>query len=229
MSKIIKAESVADPEVAGYYLVDCKLDKRRHSRAKGTSPEEEARLMIENAREEAETIISEARAEAESIRTSAYEEGNQAAEQELEAAKSVMDEDLAEIETDAQKQIEDFWKSIEPELLKLSVEIAGKIIRREIDGQQDFIVETIKAGLYQLRDRRDVKIRVNPKDYKFIRERKEDLAASFDGVQSLELIDDRRVGEGGCVIESANGHLDAGIDTQSAEIERALLEAAHEG
>lgn len=228
MSKIIKADSVANPEVAGFYLVDCKLDRRRHPRAKGTSPEDESHLMLENAREEAEGIVSEARAEAESIRTSAYEDGNQAAIQELAAAKSAMEERLAEIEADAQKQIEDFWKAIEPELIKLSVEIAGKIVRREIDGQKDFVLETVKAGLYQLRDRRNVTIRVRSEDYEFIRGHKEDLAASFDGVQSLELIEDRRVGEGGCMIESSNGHLDARIETQSAEIERALLEAAHE-
>jgi len=222
LNKIIKAEPVA-----GFYLVDCKPDRRRH--AKCASPEEEARLLVETAREEAETIILEARAEGESIRQTAYEEGSRAAEEELETAKSAMDQRLAEIEADAAKQIEDFWKSIEPELLTLSVEIAGKIIRREIDGQQEFILETIKAGLYQLRDRRDVKIRVSSEDYKFIREHKEDLAASFDGVQSLELIDDRRVSQGGCIIETSNGHLDARVETQSAEIERALLEAAHEG
>ena len=229
MSKIIKADLVPDRGVAGFYLVDCKLDRRRHSRAKSTSPEDEARLILENAREEAETILSEARAEAESIRTSAYEEGTRAAAQELESAKLAIDERLAEIEADAEKQIDDFWKSIEPELLKLSVEIAGKIIRREIDGQQDYVLETVKAGLHQLRDRRDVKIRVNSNDFEFVRQHKEDLAASFDGVQSLELIEDRRVGEGGCIIESSNGHLDARVETQSAEIERALLEAAHEG
>ena len=75
MSKIIKADSVASPEVAGFFLVDCRPERRRHSRAKGTSPADEARLIVETAREEAETIVSEARVEAESIRASAYEDG----------------------------------------------------------------------------------------------------------------------------------------------------------
>ncbi|HOP79879.1 MAG TPA: FliH/SctL family protein, partial [Armatimonadota bacterium] len=52
---------------------------------------------------------------------------------------------------------------------------------------------------------------------------------SCDGIRAVEVIEDRRVDKGGCLIESGNGYLDARIDTQRKEVERALTEAVKYG
>lgn len=231
MSSLIKADSVGPVDGEAAYVIDCESEKgiRRRRRAKPASPADEARLIVEQAKDEAAAMIAEAQRQVETIRAAAHEEGYQSGLQQLEAQKAAMDQRLAEIEADVQRQIAEFWTSIEPELLELAVEIGRKIVRHEFAENSDFVLATVKAGLRQLRDRREVKIRVNPDDYKFMREHKEDLASSFDGVRSLELIEDRRVDRGGCVIESTNGHLDARTETQLGEVERALSETAHDG
>jgi flagellar assembly protein FliH len=40
----------------------------------------------------------------------------------------------------------------------------------------------------------------------------------LDGARQLEIIEDRRVGRGGCVIETSAGTIDARIDTQFEQI-----------
>ena len=54
---------------------------------------------------------------------------------------------------------------------------------------------------------------------------RDDLLSLLDGIKNLEIVDDRRVGDGGCVIETNAGTIDAKIETQLAEVERALANA----
>lgn len=209
------------------YLIEPVKDSSDGEQA--VPPEDIAKAIIAQAEAEARELVEKATAEAESIRSAAYNEGYEKGLHQLDEARQEVIAQIARIEADAVKEIERFWSVIEPELLKLSVEIAGKIVRHHIDEADGFVLTTVKEGLRQLRDRQEIKIRVNPEDYDLMRERKEDVVSSCDGIKSIEIIDDRRVDAGGCVIESGNGDLDARIKTQLSEVEKALLEASRYG
>jgi flagellar assembly protein FliH len=229
LARVIKRCSIqrtTSDDNAVYILDSEALSKkvRQHNRH---SPKEEADLIIEEAQLRASEIISQAESEAESIRASAYEEGRLKAIHELEEQRSALEEYRKELESNAEAQLQKFWDEIEPELLKLAVDIAEKILRKEFSEHEDYVLTTVKSALYQLRDKKQVKIRVNPSDHEFVRSHKDDLISSFDGIGSLEVIEDRRVDQGGCVIESANGNLDARITTQLEQVKRALLEECH--
>lgn len=232
MSRMIKSRLLREVEPREEYLVEANGSdgrSRRSRRSKTASPEDAARAMIARARAEAGALVSAAQLEADSIRSSARQEGHEAARRELESERQAAAERLVQIEEEAARQVEQFWVSMEPELLRLAVGIAGKVVRKEISENEEFVLTNVKEGLLQLRDRHELTMRVNPRDYDLMREQKEDIAGSLDGIRSIEIVDDRRVDEGGCVIESGNGNLDARIETQLKEVERALLEAAHDG
>jgi flagellar assembly protein FliH len=195
----------------------------------GCSPEDTAKSIVGVAREEAAGLVAAAQADVESIRSQAYSDGHSAGLQELERERLAVAERLARIESDNEAKLEEFWVSTEPELLRLAVEIARKIVRKEIEEADGFVLGTVRAGIRQLRDKQDVKVRVNPGDYDLAREHKEEIAGMSDGIRTVEVIEDRRVDEGGCIIESGNGHLDARVESQLKEVERALLEAERYG
>jgi len=230
-NNLIKSDLAARLRVPADYVVDCETKAEglaRRADAEPLSPEDEAALALDRAGKEAEALVEAARREVDDIKTAAYAEGRQAAEGELNAAVAQMEKRWAELEAEVKDQVAKFWVAVEPELLKLAVEIAGKIVRQEVDGNREFIVEAVRTGLHQLTERQNLKIRVNPSDYQFVCDRKSDLLAGFDAT-SLDVIEDRRVGEGGWVIESENGHLDGKIETQLREVERTLLETCHNG
>ena len=228
-NNLIKSDLAARLRVPADYVIDCETRAEglaRRTEVEQLSPEDEVALMLGRAEKEAEALIEAARREADGIRTAAYAEGRQSAEDELDVAIAQIETRWAELEAEVTDQVDKFWVSVEPELLKLAVEIAGKIVRQDIDGNREFIVEAVRTGLHQLTERQNLKIRVNPSDYQLVCERKADLLAGFDST-SLDVVEDRRVGEGGWVIESENGHLDGKIDTQLREVERTLLETCH--
>jgi len=218
--------------VEGEYLVDPgafsehELRMRRH---RSEPPETRAKSIVREARLEAEEIVSAAVQEAEDIRRTAYEEGHAEGAREFGVRSAECGVRLEETLADIGRQLDEFWISTEQELLKLSVDIARKIVHREINENQESVLSTVKIALYQLRDRQSLKLRVNPAEYELLREHKEEIMSSCDGMRSLEILEDRRVEQGGCLIESDSGSLDARIETQLKEVERALLEAAHDG
>jgi flagellar assembly protein FliH len=71
-----------------------------------------------------------------------------------------------------------------------------------------------------------LRIRVNQLDVDLLRQNRPSLLQVVDGVEGIEIVEDRRVDQGGCVIETEQGVYDARIRTQLGEIERVLREAA---
>jgi flagellar assembly protein FliH len=215
------------------YIIDSTMESdsvaHRSRKHPSQSPQEIAKTMLIQAQEEAASLVSAAMAEADSIRSAAYQEGYQVGLHQMDDLHQEQSERFSEIKADVERRIEEFWTMIEPELLRLSVDISKKIVRQRIEEDNEFVLTTVRDAIRQLRDRQDLKIRVSPEDYGLLRERKEDIISSCDGIRTLEIIDDRRVDQGGCLIESGNGNLDARLETQFDEVESALMEAVEHG
>lgn len=117
-----------------------------------------------------------------------------------------------------------FFERIEPELVRLATSIAEKIIARELETRPETVLDFVRGALLRLRERELLRVRVNPRDVEQVRAARGDLMAAVDGVRRLEVVEDRRVDQGGCVVETPNGTLDARVRTQMEEIRRALGE-----
>jgi flagellar assembly protein FliH len=111
---------------------------------------------------------------------------------------------------------------VEPELVRLAVTIGEKIIAQELELRPEMVVNLVRNAMRRVRDREALRVSVNPHDLEQVRAAREDLISAVDGIKKLEVIEDRRVDRGGCIIESQNGTLDARISTQMEEINRAL-------
>jgi len=183
---------------------------------------------ISAVREKAKLIEDEALKAAAEIRQTAwsegYAEGCKAAEGQYQ---ELLDKTQREIEEFGREK-DEYWQSIEPELVSLAVEIAEKIIRSEVSARPEAVLDVARSAIRQIRQRESVRLRVNPGDLEVVKSNRTELLETTDGVQHLEVVDDRRVDHGGVVIESDDGMLDARIKTQLSEVEKALAEAANE-
>ena len=179
----------------------------------------------ERAAAEANSVLQAARAEAQVIRRQAeeqgYEEGIRRGQ--MECADRIAE--LESLKNDILEERELFFAHIEPQVVKLSVEIAEKILRHEISADSEAVLGTVRAALRQLKDKESVRLRVNPADREVVASNRDKLRDSVDGVRSIEIVEDRRVDRGGCVVESAGGGIDARIASQLSEVMRVLQEA----
>jgi flagellar assembly protein FliH len=72
----------------------------------------------------------------------------------------------------------------------------------------------VRNALRRVSDSGSLRIRVHEDDLETVRANREELLSLVDGIPHVEIVSDRRVGAGGCVVETAGGNIDARIETQ---------------
>lgn len=114
------------------------------------------------------------------------------------------------------------YEENEEELIKITIAIAKKIINSELKINRDVISNVIKNALTKCTDRNNIKIRVNPLDIETLNKYLPNSIQSIDGMKNISFEEDRSIGQGGCIIETGQGDIDARIEKQIMEIENGL-------
>ena len=100
------------------------------------------------------------------------------------------------------KQRQWLLQSVEPELARLSVKVAEKIVGQEVKLNPEMIIGIIKSALSGLGDREEVSVRVNPKDLEIAKANKPMFERMVEGLKKFEVVGDAAIDEGGCAIET---------------------------
>ena len=174
------------------------------------SAQKEAARILQEAERGADEIRREAQTQAENLKAEAYSEGTENALVEFE-------QNLLE----AREIREKVWRETEKDLLRLAVRLAEKIVGREIEKDDQTIVEIVSTALQNARQQEKLTVRVNPKDLPTIEKKAENLASGR--IRFIDFVADPRVESSGCLIESEVGTIDARLETQLRVLERALL------
>ena len=164
-------------------------------------------------------LISRAREEAQSIKESAVKEGYQEG---LEQAKADIQEVRNAITAflGAKQQVFDY---IAPDILEISVESAQKIIKKELQQDPNVILDNILALLKGLsKDETKITLRVNPAQVSLLKTEVPSLLEETGLDAKILVVPDDSIMEGGCVVTTTNGVIDATIETQLAVISEAL-------
>lgn len=121
----------------------------------------------------------------------------------------------------------DKWmQESEPFLVELSMAIAKKIVREELALHPEKTLSIVREALLKVQEVDKVTISVAPNQYAFLVDKQLELKKWLHGQAEIQLLPDYNVEEGGCVIRSAFGSMDARVDTQLEAISQALLDLA---
>ena len=166
-------------------------------------------------------LISRAREEAEAIREAAakegYQEGMNRAQVDIEELKIAMGEFLG-----AKQAVFD---QIAPDILAISVEIAKKIIKKELAQAPEAILDSVTSILKSLsKEESKIMLRANPSQVSILRNEVPTIASNYGLDAKITVIPDESIMEGGCMVTTTNGVVDATIETQLAIVSEALRE-----
>lgn len=200
--------------------------------AEPQQPQEPAGPSPEDLLAEAKRVLAEAQRQADQMRQDAvrrgYADGLEMGREEgmryyQQAVESLRDE-IQKLVDALLAERQRLWEEMEPQVIDLVLEIGRKVLREEIQARREATLSIIKHALRRVADAEHVRIRVHPDDLHIAREHREDFLAICDGVKQVEIVDDQRVGGGGCIIETPNGTIDASLRTQIQSIEKTLRE-----
>lgn len=166
-------------------------------------------------------LVSRAREEADAIRESAMKEGYQAG---LEQAQADIDEfknSLGQF-MNAKQEV---FEYIAPDILEISVDIAKKIIKKEIEQDPQVLFNTIVDVLKTLsKEETKVTLRVNPAEVNETKQAVPDMLNMAGIDTKVVVLADENVSQGGCQVTTTNGIVDATIETRIEVVSKALRE-----
>ncbi|MBP1930788.1 FliH/SctL family protein [Ammoniphilus resinae] len=152
-----------------------------------------------------------------------FEEGKQegytAAEQEYQGKLT----QITGLLEQAFEQKEQIIEEAEPFLLRLSMEIARKVIGQELQTHPETIVEMVRQMITRTKEREQISVHVNPEQFAYVQDQRQQLRAIVDERAELKIVPDPTVTTSGCIIRTSQGSLDARIETQLSEIREALI------
>ena len=166
-------------------------------------------------------LISRAREEANSIKEAALKEGYQAGLEEAKNDIQMFKESLSAF-YGAKQEI---YNAIAPEILEISFDISKKIIKKELSEDPQIILDNIKEIMNSLsKEESKIMINVNPVQESLLKISVPEVVSAAGLEAKVIIIPDENVTEGGCLITTSNGVIDATIEAQLAVIAEALKE-----
>lgn len=201
-SKVIKG-----PEEAGSRLVSRSSaapdESSVSSRADQMVADAEAKVAARQARAEEEAL-----ALLESSRKQGTEEGRRSADDVTELAAKLKDQLAA---------------GLEREGLEAAVDATRELIQLEFRQRPRAIVDVVRKALGSAKHQRDIFVRANPKDAAVLRDAKRELLDVLSRARDIDIRDDVGMAQGGCVIETELGVVDAAVDAQIDRLARILV------
>jgi len=127
---------------------------------------------------------------------------------------------IRELERVKERKIEELL----PEIIDLSLDIARKIIHRQIEQDREIIVSVVRQAIQRLGREEKMTVRVNPADYDTMISNMEMLKEETR-LRDVTIEPSASVSPGGCSIETPSGEVDARIEEQIKEIRDAITTA----
>lgn len=164
-------------------------------------------------------LVSRAQEEAVQIKQNAYQEGYnlglQQATAEIENFKTVLSAFMG-----AEDRV---FNEIAPNILELSMSIAQKVIKHEANTDVQMVVDTVMDALRMLsKNEPKIVLRVNPIQVQYLKDILPDKIKSIGMETKLSVLSDEAVAEGGCIIQTNNGMIDATVEAQLGIVQMAL-------
>ncbi len=126
-------------------------------------------------------------------------------------------------------KIDNLWDNLiqenEEKIIQLICRVAEKVIYGQVNVDNEMVKKSILNAFKMTSEPVDVKININPDDYEYIENIRNDFFEEIKGLKNVEIISNQVVSRGGCTIESESGTVDAQIETRLEAIKRSIIDA----
>jgi flagellar assembly protein FliH len=196
-----------------------------------------AELMLADARQKAQEIMKHASWDASEIIAAAKEEADRTVEESrckgyqdgleqgrTEGKKEYEQSCLAAAETVISLEAErnHVIEGMEEEFVNLVLDTAGKVLKAELDRNDDAFANMVNHALCGVRAPENLTLRIHPSRYPGISALAESPPSGKEWISDMNIIQDEDMDPMDCRIETGCGTMDTGISTQLEQIGKAF-------
>ncbi|EKA3120225.1 HrpE/YscL family type III secretion apparatus protein [Vibrio alginolyticus] len=171
--------------------------------------------LVEAANSKAESIIANAQQAYETEKQRGYQDG--LAQAKIENAQTMV-ETLA--------RCNDYYQQVEEKMTGVVLEAVRKIIDTFDD--VDTTVSVVREALQLVSNQKQVILHVHPEQVVEVREKVAGVLSDFPEVGYVDVVADARLKNGGCILETEVGIIDASIDGQQHALKQAMVKQLSE-
>lgn len=184
--------------------------------------------------DDVKNLLNDAEKQALEIKESAqkkgYEEGYEKGYFEgIEKAKAEIDQKYAALlntlktisETALSEKLK-IIKNTEDDIVSLSIEIAKKVVNRELAADKTIIIGFVKEAIKLLEDKEKIIIYSHPQDIELIKSHRAEFTSLVDITDTLHILPDDLLDPGECRLESKSEIIDTDVNYQFGEIKKKL-------
>lgn len=209
---IAAKEEEEDDEFGGINLDEIDFEqreeRRRGDRRRGYRRIDE-RNLVSRAHEEANLIKKQARDDG-------YNEGIKDAKNDLADFKEALNVFYS--------AKDDAYNKLSDDILSISLSIAKKIIKTELQTNNEAIINMISEVLGEVsKDEHKITLIVSKRDLNQVKDRLSEIIKINNIEAKVNVVEDEEVQEGGVIVKTTSGIVDASITSQLKLIEEALL------
>ena len=172
---------------------------------------QEAASILEEVKVETEAFEEKTKAEAEEQKEEGYKKGHQEGLESLNKHLFALDEELKQLRHEIQKK-----------MLPLTLSAARKILGEELKLHPERVVDIVLNSLKPVTQHKKIIIYVNKADLAALEAGKPKLKQIFEHLQSLSIQERDDVEQGGCIIETEAGIINAQLENQWRALESAF-------
>lgn len=196
--------------------------------------EEERTSLLEAMRREAEAAKRAAREEGfkagreEGLRKG-YEEGMARAREEVSERAREFLRVLEEVASSVRGAQEELLSQVEVKVVRILELLLSRLLRREVELDGDVIVRLLREVFSRLSDRDEVTVYLSPRDFRAFEEGRAQFADFLREIKSFKVVLDEHVEDGGCVVETRLGVVDARVKSQLERLSSVIDELLRGG
>jgi len=230
-----EGEGNSEPDVETQSLKERIIADAEHTAEEIVNQaQEEASLIRTAVEKEAESWWLSRREEDAAVREEAgrqgyddgFRQGAAEAEERLKQQYEALLRQAEELVKEAYAAKEAIIAEGEAFLVELSCTIAEKVVQTQLAQAPEMSMKLFEKALARRKEQGVITLCVAPAQLAFVMAAKDELALALDAQAELRVVPDSSVKEGGCIVRSAFGSIDARIDTQLSAIREELLKVA---
>nr|NLJ02489.1 hypothetical protein [Bacillota bacterium] len=245
MSRVIKAAElkVLVTDDADTIIPAITVNKEEAPSAEGTildasnligDAKRQAEEIVQEAEERASLLLQQAEEEIEALRLKTKEEGyaegyreglQDGAEKALQEAQGLLELLQRTVEEGAELRSRGL-AALEEDCLKLSLLLADKIVRKSVEDDISWLKPIISEALQALGTVKEITVYLSPYDFSLLEEEEENLRLTARTKITFE--QDASLSQGGCLIESENGRIDARLEKRLGKLGKSLMEVLYD-
>lgn len=205
-----KEKAMKEAEEAAYTIIEQAEQRRR-----------EIEQEIEHEKQSWQT-------EKQSLTEQAYEEGFRSGQDQGHKAGYDQYIELIEIAKEtiecSKKEYEMNVQRSEKLILDIAVKAAEKIISHQLEEDEQVFLTMIQQALKDMPEQKELQIHVHPAHYSLVVSQKEEIDAMFPIDTLCYIYPNEKLEEDGCYIETSQGRIEVGLDSQLQQLRKQLFE-----